>query len=123
MSSQSKDNLLAACAAGDLERVRELYHNTFSDSDEDALLNAMTLKAAENGHAEVVRFCLERGAKPEFTVINEATEYPEVFKILVTAGGLDVNYDLETAGDMLINAVWELKVRTHTRSNNDPLRV
>ena len=78
-------------------------------------LPEMTLKAAENGHAEIVRFCLERGAKPDYDVINQASEFPEVYKVLVTVGGLDVNQDWETAGDMLINAAWELKVRSTSR--------
>ncbi len=73
----------------------------------------MTLKAAKKGHAEIVRFCLERGVKPDYDVIIEAFEFPEVFKVLVTVGGLDINWDFQTAGDMLINAVWELKVRFH----------
>lgn len=71
----------------------------------------MMLKAAENGHAPVVQYILERGALVSDDVITEATEHPEVFKVLVISGGLDVNYDFETGGDMLINAVWEGKVR------------
>lgn len=71
----------------------------------------MTLKAAENDHAEIVRFCLERGAKPEYDVIIHAYGFPEVYKVLVTVGGLNVNEDWELAGDMLINAVWERNVR------------
>ncbi len=106
---------MAACAAGDLARVQELYQQISSTPEEHALLPEMTLKAAEKGHAEIVRFCLERGAKPEYEVISEASEFPEVFQVLVTVGGLDVNFDFETGGDMLINAVWELKVRFHSK--------
>ena len=111
MSSHLRNEILAACVAGDLARVQELYGKiTLAPGEQAVLLAAMTLKGAENDHAEIVRFCLERGAKPEYEVINEASEFPEVFKVLVTVGGLDVNYDFEIAGDMLINAVWELKV-------------
>lgn len=115
MSSHSQnEQLLAACETGDLARVRELFLTRVSSTPEEhiPLLEMITLKAAEKGHAEVVRFCLERGARPDYGVINAASEFPEVFKVLITVGGLDVNYDFESAGDMLINAVWELKVRS-----------
>lgn len=112
MSSHLQNEILAACATGDLARVQVLYQKiTLAPGEHAILLAAMTLKGAENGHPEIVRFCLEQGAKPEYEVINESSEFPEVFKVLVTVGGLDVNYDFEIAGDMLINAVWELKVR------------
>lgn len=108
MSSQN-DEILAACAAGDLERVREIYE-TISSAQGNVPLDAMILKAAEKNQYETVRYCLEKGAKVSPLVIDEASEFPEVFKVLVTVGGLDVNEDFETAGDMLINAVWEQKV-------------
>ncbi|MCJ1425219.1 hypothetical protein MMC29_003107 [Sticta canariensis] len=66
--------------------------------------------AAEKNQYETVRYCLEKGAKVSPLVVDEASEFPEVFKVLVTVGGLDVNEDFETAGDMLINAVWEQKL-------------
>lgn len=108
MSSQHKE-ILEACAAGDLERVRDIYQ-AISWAQGSAPLDAMILKAAEKNQPETVRYCLEQGAKVSPLVVDEASEFPEVFKILVTVGGLDVNEDFETAGDMLINAVWEQKV-------------
>lgn len=108
MASQH-DEILAACAAGDLERVREIYP-AISSAENNVPLDAMILKAAEKNQYETVRYCLEKGAKVSPLVVDEASEFPEVFKVLVTDGGLDVNEDFETAGDMLINAVWEQKV-------------
>ena len=104
MSSQH-NQLLTACADGNLERLQELH------STQDASFEAMMLKPAEKGHFHIVQYCLEHGAQVSEDVITEASEQPEVFKILVTLGGLDVNHDFETAGDMLINAVWEGNVR------------
>lgn len=106
--SSLHDELLSACADGNLGRVRELYET--SSAEDRAPLDDMMLRAAEKGQATVVRYCLEQGAKASDQVVSEATEFPEVFKVLVTAGEIDVNYDFETAGDMLINAVWEGKV-------------
>lgn len=74
----------------------------------------MLLEAAEKGNVDVVRQCLARGAEISYKVITAATGSDEVFKVLVTEGGLDVNYDLETGGDMLINAVWERNVRSRS---------
>ena len=107
--------LFNACAEGDLQRVRELHEAVSSSPEEEtALVQQMILKAAEKGHAHVVRYCLERGAECSDAVINEATTSPEVFKVLVENGGLDINEDWETAGDMLINAVWQLQVSQYS---------
>ena len=78
MSSQ-RDELLAVCAEGNLERVRELCQINPSSPHENATLDALITKAAEKGHADIVRYCLEQGANISYDVITEATEYPEVF--------------------------------------------
>jgi hypothetical protein len=77
MSSHLRKEILAACAAGDLARVQELYHQILSTSNEHVPLPEMTLKAAEKGHSEIVRFCLERGVKLNYEVIIEALEFPK----------------------------------------------
>lgn len=108
-SSECYDELLQACAAGNAGQVRVL-HQRYSGGGEAAPFDAMMLRAAENGHVDVIRYCLEQGAEMSWDVIIEATGCPEVFKILVTVGGLDVNEDFGLGGDMLSNAVWEGKV-------------
>ena len=40
----------------------------------------------------------------------ESGEFPEVCKVLIGAGFMDSNRDFGSGGDLLINAVWELKV-------------
>lgn len=119
--SSLQDELLTACADGNMERVRDLhqrYSATLAEEGAGAL-DAMMLRAAEKGHADVVRYLLEQGADISYRVISEATEFPEVFKVLVTVGNLDVNYDLESAGDMLTNAVWEGNVSASITSSED----
>lgn len=74
----------------------------------------MMLEAAEKGEVVGVRQCLARGAEISYKVITAATGSDRIFKLLVTKGGLDVNYDLETGGDMLINAVWERNVSSQS---------
>lgn len=110
MPSQ-QDELAAARPEGIPIHVPDSHQTIPHPPQQDAALQARMLEAAENGNVEVVRQCLAQGAKVSSEVITEATEHEEVFKVLVTEGGLDVNYDFETAGDMLINAVWERNVR------------
>ncbi|KAL6713991.1 hypothetical protein ACLMJK_008485 [Lecanora helva] len=74
--------------------------------------NSPLSRAIITGDAVTVRRILDEGGKPSDDDISEAQngEFPEVCKILVTAGWIDINEDLEHAGDLLINMVWELKV-------------
>ena len=113
MPSQ-QDELAAARARaeGIPIQVPDIHQITPSSPGQDAALQAMLLEAAEKGNVDVVRQCLARGAEISYGVITEASD--EVFKVLVTAGGLDVNFDLERGGDMLINAVWERNVRSRS---------
>ena len=69
-------------------------------------------RAIRSGDADTLRRLLDEGAKPSDDDISEAQsgEFPEVCKVLITAGSMDINEDLEHAGDLLINMVWELKV-------------
>lgn len=115
MPSQ-QDELAAARARaeGIPIQVPDIRQITPSSPRHDAALQAMLLEAAEKGNVDVVRQCLARGAEISYKVITAATGSDEVFKVLVTEGGLDVNYDLETGGDMLINAVWERNVRSRS---------
>lgn len=110
--SAPMSEVVEACAKGDLDRVRRLFPSKSSLPLEDANLDVMILQAAENGHADVVRYLVTQGAKISFAVITEASDNAEVFKTLVLAEALDVNEDFGTAGDMLVNAVWELKVHS-----------
>ena len=63
-------------------------------------------------NGDIVRSFLAAGAKPTEEDIDEAEsgEFPEVCKELVGVGAMDVNRDFGSGGDLLINAVWELKV-------------
>lgn len=113
MPSQ-QDELAAARAEGIPIQVPDSHQTTPSSPQRDAALQATILAAAEKGNVDVVRQCLAQGAEISYQVITAATGSDEVFKLLVTEGGLDVNYDLETGGDMLINAVWERNVRSRS---------
>lgn len=103
-----------ACEEGDLARVRGLYQSIASSAPEDGTLEMMILTAAENNHPDLVRFCIEQGAEASHDVITEAYDLPEVAKVLITTGAMDVNYDYEMAGDLLINAVYARQV-SHPR--------
>ena len=69
-------------------------------------------RAIRTGDADTLRRLLDEGAKPSDDDISEAQngEFPEVCKVLIIAGFMDINEDFEHAGDLLINMVWELKV-------------
>lgn len=111
------DYMLAACAAGDLEEMREIYQ-AISAAQDSGLLEAMLIKSAEYGQPEAVQYCLEQGARISSYVVDEAADVPEIYKILVTVGGLDVNEDHGTAGDILINAIWDQKVGSNSLKIN-----
>ncbi|KAL8704660.1 MAG: hypothetical protein Q9201_002194 [Fulgogasparrea decipioides] len=51
----------------------------------------MALKAAENGHADLLELCIDEGADVSDLNLEDATQSEEVLKILITNGGLDVN--------------------------------
>ena len=76
--------------------------------------NSPLSRAIRTGDADTLRRLLDEGAKPSDDDISEAQngEFPEVCKVLITADFMDINEDFEHAGDLLINMVWELKVRS-----------
>lgn len=108
--SQQHEDLLSAGADGDLKRVRELFQSFSPSGGLGDVLEELMFRAAKNGHAAIVTFCLDQGVEVSDRVTDEALDFPEVCKVLITAGKMDVNEDLEMAGDLLINAVWEGKV-------------
>ena len=69
-------------------------------------------EAIRTGDVDTVRARLTAGEKPTEDDIDEAEsgEFPEVCKMLIGAGFMDSNRDFGSGGDLLINAVWELKV-------------
>lgn len=69
-------------------------------------------EAIRTGDVDTVRARLAAGEKPSEDDIDEAEngEFPEVCKALIGAGFMDSNRDFGSGGDLLINAVWELKV-------------
>ena len=71
--------------------------------------------AIRTGDVDTVRARLTAGEKPTEDDIDEAEsgEFPEVCKLLIGAGFMDSNRDFGSGGDLLINAVWELKVNLH----------
>lgn len=83
MASQHQE-LLTACADGDIIKVRDAISSLRQPGTTDVPVEEMAREAAEKGHAAVIEIC-----------INEE---------------LDINDSWEVAGDMLINAVWEKKV-------------
>lgn len=69
-------------------------------------------EAIKSGDVDTVRVRLRAGEKPNEDDIDDAEsgEFPEVCKVLIGAGFIDSNRDFGSGGDLLINAVWELKV-------------
>ena len=69
-------------------------------------------ESIRTGHVDKVRTRLTAGKNPTEDDIDEAGsgEFPEVCKVLIGAGFMDCNRDFGSGGDLLINAVWELKV-------------
>ncbi|KAL8684963.1 MAG: hypothetical protein Q9218_008052, partial [Villophora microphyllina] len=107
--STPDQELLTACAQGDITKVRELISTMQTPSNEEASLKSMALKAAEHGHADILTLCIDEGADVSRMDLEDYFEYEEVLEVLVTRGGIDVNEDFEHAGDALINAIWEMK--------------
>ena len=116
--SSSQTELESACEAGNLSRVRDLYGSISSPVSKHDILATMILTAAENNHPDVVRFCLDQGAEASHEVITEAYDLPDIAKVLITSGAMDVNYDYEMAGDLLINAVYARQV-SHPRNSSE----
>ena len=113
MSSLQQQQLLTACADGDIPTVRHILSTLRPSAAQDTPLKAMALKAAEYGHADILELCIDLGADVSDLKLEDAEASDEVLKVLITKAGLDVNQDWETGGDMLINAVWERKVGLH----------
>ncbi|KAL8908083.1 MAG: hypothetical protein Q9171_005601 [Xanthocarpia ochracea] len=109
MSSLQQQQLLTACADGDIPTVRHVLSTLPPSAAQDIPLKAMALKAAENGHADILELCIDQGADVSDLKLEAAEASDQVLKVLITKAGLDVNQDWETGGDMLINAVWERK--------------
>ena len=78
-----------------------------NENDTDVLSRAIL-----KGDAATVRRLLDQGVQPKDDDVEEAAmaEFPEVTKVLIEDGYIDVNEDWEHAGDLLINMVCENKV-------------
>ena len=107
--ASTQGSIQHACETGDLSTARNLYA-ALSPSEQQSSLFDMILIASRTGAAAIVQFCIDHGAAITWVVTNEATKFPEVCKIPTTAGGMDINEDWETAGDILIDAVWERNI-------------
>lgn len=107
--SKVHEDLLTACANGNIEKVRELLASVHRLREEDPPLDKMALTSAGKNHADVLELCIDEGADVSDFSLDDL-EFPDVIKMLITKGGHDINEDWETAGNLLINAVWELKV-------------
>ena len=81
-------------------------------------------EAIRTGDVDTVRARLMAGEKPTEDDIDEAEsgEFPEICKMLIGAGFMDSNRDFGSGGDLLINAVWELKVNCMDTSTYLTLR-
>ena len=107
--SKAQEELLAASAEGNIDKVREVLAEVHRLHEEDPPLNKMAFIAAENNHADILELCIDEGGDVSDLSLDDL-DFPDVIKILITKGGHDINEDWEMAGDLLINAVWELKV-------------
>ena len=107
--SKDHEELLTASAKGDIDKVREILASIHRQGEENAPLDKMALAAAENNHADILELCIDEGADVSDLSLDDL-DFPDVIKLLITKGGHDINEDWETAGDLLINAIWELKV-------------
>jgi len=74
--------------------------------------NTSLSQGIKTGNVDAVRSWLAAGAKPTEEDVDEAEggEFPEICKELISAGAMDIDRDFGSGGDLLINAVWELKV-------------
>lgn len=108
--SLSQAESIRLCREGDLSRIQALYKSISSSAFKDDTLERIILAAAENNRPEIVRFCLDQGAEVPDDVISEAYDFPEIAKLLITSGHMDVNHNFEMAGDLLINAVYSSEV-------------
>ena len=107
--AKAQEELLIACSNGNIDKVREILTSVHRLREEDPLLDNMAARAAENNHVDILELCIDEGADVSDLSLDDL-EFPDVIKMLITKGGHDINEDWETAGDLLINAVWELKV-------------
>lgn len=107
--SKAHEELLTASANGNIDKVREVLAEVHRLREEDAPLDKMAATAAENNYADILELCIDEGADVSGLSLDDF-DFPDVIKILITKGGHDINEDWEMAGDLLINAVWELKV-------------
>ncbi|KAL8655269.1 MAG: hypothetical protein Q9226_003110 [Calogaya cf. arnoldii] len=126
MSSPKKEDdlppvLQEACTSGDLARAKLLYSDCVESnpSTRIPLLTRMAVASARNAHPEILSFCFASGLRERKFNCNDeilyaacSAGYPicdasaiPIFAVLLDEGGLDVNHELECAGDVLKAAV------------------
>ena len=106
----SQAEIIQLCREGNLSRIQALNKSISSSASKDDTLERIIVAAAEKNRPEIVRFCLDQGVEVPDDVISEAYDFPEIAKLLITSGNMDVNHDFEMAGDLLINAVYSSEV-------------
>ena len=86
-------------------------HQAQEKVDDENEIESMS-RTVHEGDAETVRRLLDQGVIPTDDDVREADwgQFPEVTKILIEDGYIDVNDDWELAGDLLCNMVWEQRV-------------
>lgn len=88
---------MAAAASGDLGSVQTLLKH------HEVPLDQVLAKAVRHNHVNIIKWCIESGAKITCPVILAVPNYPhfEVFELLITSG-LDINLDLDRMCTFLI---------------------
>ena len=101
-----QDELLAACAEGNLKKMDQLYQKAH-DSRVDVPPELMLKEAVAHGQAKAVQYCLKLGAKIEYDVVSICINKHDwtTYELLVLAG-LDANYEFHS-GDALCYAAQE----------------
>ena len=101
-SASADTRLLEACTSGRLVEVQSVV-----DDYKDGSIppySEMMLAATKHDQSSIVAYCLSRGGKLTHQLIQRTVmeEAWQTFQVLVTEGGLDINYELEYfMGDFL----------------------
>ena len=111
-----EDQLLAACADGDLHGVESLIRN-LRDSDPAYVppYESMLVLAARYNRTDVVRYCLDAGASISLRIMRETviSKSLETFQLLLSFG-LHINTYIPWFGDFLTISVQRDDIRWAT---------
>ena len=102
------DQLFLQCSAGDFDATKSSFARLESDQSLSIPLQALAVLAARQGHANILEFCFQKGAKLDEDVdisAGQAVDSAEMIELLWNRNWRDIQHSEKVQGGMVRRSI------------------